>query len=169
MKKEHCNFCWAKLPDGSCFCVKEKRPENCRKARMRLAHEREENMQPAKELQGLRDYIAYIPMRLAYLNAQANGKNTSNEWKYYVELYKAIKEWGRTHEVFFKYLIKKINFSKVVKLLGRAKRQCIRIVGTTRKMLVDYIQKQETLLREKYPFEPCEGWGAEEESNERTS
>jgi hypothetical protein len=29
-------------------------------------------------------------------------------------------------------------------------------------MLVDYIQKQEELLREKYPFEPCEGWGAEE-------
>ena len=169
MKKEHCNFCWAKLPDGSCFCVKEQREENCRKARMRLAQKKEEQMQPAKELQGLRDYLAYIPMRLAYLKAQTDGKPTSNEWKYYVALYKAIKTWGSSHEVFFKYLIKKINFSKVVNLLGRNKRQCIRIVGTTRKMLVDYIQKQEALLREKYPFEPCEGWGAEEESNERTS
>lgn len=168
MKKEYCNLCWAKLPNGSCFCSnKERRQIECVKARKRLARKKEDERPAKKELHGLREYFSYIPVRLAYL--KESGNISSNEWNFYVELYSAIKEWGKAHEIFFKYLIKKIDFDRLVRLYGLSERQCVRINGTIKKNLVDYIQKQEELLREKYPFEPCEGWGEAEESNERTS
>ena len=40
----------------------------------------------------LREYIAYIPQRLAYLKI-FNIKPTNFEWKYYSELYCEIKEY----------------------------------------------------------------------------
>ena len=123
---------------------------------MRLSHKREENFQTAKELQALRDYLAYIPMRLAYLRMTSSSAWKSNECKYYVDLHEAIKNWGKSHEVFFKYLIKKINLKKVVKLYGTSQRVCERLIEKQRKELMDFITVQEVRFREIYPFEPCE-------------
>ena len=123
---------------------------------MRLSHKREENSQTAKELQGLRDYLAYIPMRLAYLRMTSSSAWESNERKYYVDLHEAIKNWGKSHEVFFKYLIKKINLKKVVKLYGTSQRVCERLIEKQRKELLDFITVQEVRFRKIYPFEPCE-------------
>ena len=155
MSKEYCNLCWAKLPDGTCFCDKTSRAAECKKARMRLSLKREENTQTAKELQALRDYLAYISMRLAYLNATPCD-GISNERKYYVELYEVIKGWGKSHEVFFKYLIKKINLKKLVNLYGASQRVCERLIAKQRKELIDFITLQEVRFRKIYPFEPCE-------------
>lgn len=157
MSKEYCGLCWAKLSDGSCLCDEKKREKECEKARMRLAQKRGENVSEQKELQSLRDYLAYIPMRLAYLKVTSSTAWTSNERKYYVELYNAIRNWGKSHEVFFKYLVGKINFQKVVSLYGYSQRRCTQMIKKQRKDFIDFIEEQEPLLRQKYPFEPAEG------------
>lgn len=55
--KEYCNVCWAKLPNGLCFCSKSGRSENCRKERERFAEQKKEaeTAKNQKELEGLRE------------------------------------------------------------------------------------------------------------------
>ena len=151
--KEYCNVCWAKLPNGLCFCAENGNSENCQKARVRFMEQKKkaEAAKSKKDTEGIRDYLAYIPKRLVYLNA-LNLKN-SNEWNYYVEIYDSIKNWGKSHGVFFKYLTKKIKFNEVKDLLGVSEQFAFRIIGKQRRALIDFITEQETSLREKYPFE----------------
>ena len=151
--KEYCNFCWAKLPNGICFLSESGRSESCRKARERFAGQKKEaeSAKNKKEIEGLRNYLAYIPKRLVYLEA-INAKD-SNEWTYYVELYESIKRWGKSHGAFFKYLVKRLKFEDVKDLLGVSERFAFRMIGKQRRALIDFITAQETSIREKYPFE----------------
>ena len=38
--KEYCNVCWAKLPNGLCFCAENGNSENCQKARVRFMEQK---------------------------------------------------------------------------------------------------------------------------------
>lgn len=144
---EYCNFCWAKLGNGECFCPKDTRAEHCKKAK-----ERFEN-QGLKEATALRDFLAYIPTRIAYLKI-FNSDVLSNEYKYYYELYKRIKEWGKSHRVFFKYLTGNIDMDEVKVLYGVNKRECFRIMSRQRKLLIQFIDNLENQLSVKYQFIP---------------
>lgn len=155
---ERCNFCWAKLSDGSCFCPKENRAEHCRKAKQRCMEQKkkDEEENTRNKIKGLRNYLAYIPKRLGYL--RADNAQTSNEWKYYAALYEEIKRWGKLHRVFFRYLIKQIKLEEAKRLLGLSERQTYRVIDRQKQDLMDFITEQEKLLQEKYPFENEENY-----------
>jgi hypothetical protein len=141
------------LPNGGCFAQENVRAEYCLQAQLRFEKQRKETEgnKTRKEITGLRNYLAYIPKRLGYLKA-FNLKN-SNEWKYYVELYEVIKNWGKSHEIFFKYLIKSIKFDQLKNLYGTSESQVSRMIKKQREKMVDFIKEQETIIRNKYPFE----------------
>ena len=48
----------------------------------------------------IKKYLAYIPQRLAWLKI-FNVSPSNNEYRYYLELYKSIKEYGKKHKIFF--------------------------------------------------------------------
>lgn len=160
MAKSYCKFCWAKLGDGSCFCEKELRPANCRKAREREKEQQKQQEELSstdtytKEIECLREYLSYIPRRMAYLRIfYGNACIDSNEYKYLAALIESIKNFGKNHVVYFKYLIKRYSFKKLEKLYGRSERSCRRIIKPQQSELLALIEEKERALYKQYPFD----------------
>ena len=147
MGKDYCNFCWAKGSDGKCLCDKESRLQHCKKARARI----KEPTTQKQELVGLRDYLTYLARRSIYLKI-TNGGIPSNEYKYCYLLQKKIKQWGRKHVVFYKYLCEDITVEQAIDLYGVSRRQFYRISSQQKNDLIVFIEEQERLLSEEYPF-----------------
>ena len=100
----------------------------------------------------LRKYISYIPLRLAYLKIYKVSPN-HNEYKYYTELYKSIKEYGNSHKAFFLYLTRKINVEKCKAFYKVSERTFYRIFAKQRKEFIEWLRQKETELSKLYPFE----------------
>ncbi len=150
MRKEYCNFCWAKGSGGRCICKEESRLEHCEKAKIRMAADA---LTKNKELIGLREYLDYISNRIIYLKILSN-YTTCNEYKYLCQLRKRIKQWGKEHIIFYKYLRGTLSLEEAKILYGISYKQLYRLVTSQRKELIVFIEEQEKLLEEQYPFDP---------------
>lgn len=147
--KKYCDFCWAKLHGGGCHIVDlNARKIHCQKAMERLEQEVFNN-----ETQKVRDYIAYLSKRIRYLKLfQGNVK--FSEYKYYCELRSRIKEWGKRHIIPYAYLSGKFTCDQAIEFYGVSKREFCRLMKTQRRRLIKFIEEQEEVLEEKYPFIP---------------
>lgn len=150
MRKDYCNFCWAKCSGGRCICKEESRSEHCKKAKIRMAADA---LTKNKELIGLREYMNYISNRIIYLKILSNYQ-ACNEYKYLCQLRKRIKQWGQEHIIFYKYLRGTISLEEAKILYGISYRQLYRLATSQRKELIVFIEEQENLLRDQYPFDP---------------
>ena len=104
----------------------------------------------ANETNLLRDYLTYIPQRLAYL--KRFGVNPSNyEYKYYSELHREIKEYLKSNKVFRLYLMHKISIEQYKAFYNTSERTSYRILAKQRAKLISFIVKKEKELLEKYP------------------
>ncbi len=147
--KKWCNFCWAKLYGGGCHIADVKsRIVECEKAKTRS-----EKSTSVNQIQGLRDYIAYISKRIRYLKS-FQGSVECSEHKYYCELRKQIKMWGRKHAIFYAYMRGKIELRKATELYGVSEREFYRLISLQRRRLIKFIEEQEEILEQKYPFIP---------------
>ena len=146
MKKNYCDFCWAKLSDGKCLCNEEIRPKHCAAAVLRANAKAVD-----KELVGIREYMLYISKRIAFLKVFGNGER-SNEYKYLRHLRKQILQWGKDHLIFYHYLCGKISLERAKTLYGVSEREFYRISARQRKNLITFITEQEEVLSKQYPF-----------------
>ena len=105
-----------------------------------------------KENMQVRNYLEYIRQRCIYLNIVNNGVQ-SNEYKFYKSLRDRIKKWGKNHLIPYQFIRGHIDINIVMQCLGISKRQCYRILEQNRKELIRFIEEQEKILEEKYPFE----------------
>lgn len=106
----------------------------------------------SNETKAIKEYLAYIPMRLAYLK-MFNVSPNHNEYKYYLKLYESIKEYGKRHKVFIYYITSKINIEKCKAFYKVSERTCYRIFAKQRKEFLEFIMQKETELQKMYPFE----------------
>lgn len=159
MVSKYCNCCWAKS-NRRCICPPEKRAETCKKAEITYHTKR---LCKSKELKGLLDYISYISMRIAYLKMYGGD---SNEYKFYYVLRKRIKQWGKDHLIFYKYLKGEITNEQAIALYGVSGRTWARIAMHQRKQLIAFIEENEKILDEKYPHIRTEE--QDDETEERT-
>lgn len=105
-----------------------------------------------KETKAIKEYLAYIPLRLAYLKI-GNVQPTHNEYKYYLELCKSIKEYGKHHKIFFYYITSKINIKKFKAFYKVSERTGYRIFAKQRKEFLEFLSQKEIELSKLYPFE----------------
>ena len=90
----------------------------------------------------LRKYISYIPLRIAYLKIYKVSPN-SNEYKFYTELYKSIKVYGKSHKVFFLHLTRKINTEKCKAFYKVSERTFYRIFAKQCKEFIEFLNEKE--------------------------
>lgn len=107
------------------------------------------------ETKAIKEYLAYIPMRLAYLK-MFNASPNHNEYKYYLKLYESIKEYGKKHKVFIYYITSKINIEKCKAFFNVSERTCYRIFSKQRKEFLEFIMQKERELSKMYPFKGLE-------------
>ena len=105
-----------------------------------------------KETTAIRQYLTYIPLRLAYLKIY-NVQPTHNEYKYHLKLYKSIKEYGKSHKVFLYYITGRISIKKYTAVLKVSERTGYRILAKQRKEFLEFLRQKETELYKIYPFE----------------
>ena len=105
-----------------------------------------------KETSAIKKYLAYLPLRLAYLKIYGV-QPTHNEYKYYLELCKSIKEYGKKHKVFFYFITSKINYKKFKAFHRVSERTGYRILAKQRKEFLEFLTQKEAELSKKYPFE----------------
>lgn len=158
---KHCQFCWAYYQHTKCIAPPESREMLCKKAMERMAKtaiKEPVKKQPVKkqpknksEAEGLKKYLEYIQKRIAFLKA-LSGEIVSNERKYYCALREAIKQWGKTHVLFYACIYGKIGVKQAAAVCGVSQRTFYRIMSKQRKDLIDFIKAQECILGEKYPF-----------------
>lgn len=155
-KEKYCKFCWACYHGVKCICADENRKAECKKARARMGKNAVKEPTEEKkqdEAVCLKEYLKYIPKRIAFLKSVC-GKIPSNEYKYYCALQAAIKKWGRAHALFYGCVYGKIGIEQARGMVGVSERTFYRIMSRQRKLLIDFIEKQENILNEKYPFIP---------------
>lgn len=150
MNKKYCKYCWAN-GGVKCHASEENRRKNCMEAKMRAASE--SNMSKHNESKALHDYISYIKNRITYLKAFSPSVPLS-EYKYYRALLTEIKRWGEQHIIFYKYLRGKITIDDATSLYGVSEREFYRMMKHQRALLIKFIEEQENILGEKYPFIP---------------
>lgn len=144
MVSKYCNCCWAKS-NRRCICPPETRAETCKKAEVRYHNKL---IIKSKELKGLQDYITYISIRIAYMRVYGGDLN---EYKFYYVLRKRIRQWGKEHVIFYKYLMNEITPEQAMVLYGVSHRTWLRISKQQRKQLIVFIEETEKILDEKYP------------------
>ena len=155
-RTKHCQFCWAWYQNTKCIASAENRKQLCKKAMERSkAAVKPVKQKTAREDVGLKRYLLYIKDRLAFLKA-LSVKRDSNEYKYYFALQEAIKQWGKSHALFYGCLYGKIEVKQAADMCGVSKRTFFRMMSKQRKDLIDFIEEQERILGEKYPFTDCD-------------
>lgn len=147
---KHCQFCWAYYQRIKCIASPENRKVLCENAKNRMAAQKEKQKN-ANEAAKLKKYIDYIPKRIVFLRA-SNGGICSNEYKYYCALQEAIKQWGKTHVLFYNCICGKIGVKQATDICGISKNEFYRIMRKQRRALIGFIEKQERILQEKHPF-----------------
>ena len=104
------------------------------------------------ETKAIKEYLAYIPMRLAYLK-MFNVSPNHNEYKYYLSLYESIKEYGKRHKVFIYYITNRVNIEKFKAFYKVSERTAYRIFAKQRKEFLEFLMQKETELSKMYTFE----------------
>lgn len=151
-EKKHCQFCWAYYQRTKCIAPAEQRKTLCGKAMARMDKPAiKEEPKSANEAVNLKKYLKYIPKRIAFLKT-LSGEILSNEQRYYCALQEAIKEWGKTHVLFYGCIYGKISVKQAKSMCGVSERTFFRMMSKQRKALIDFIEAQECILSEKYPF-----------------
>ena len=100
----------------------------------------------------IKNYLAYIPQRLAWLKI-FNVSQSNNEYKYYLELYESIKQYGKNHKIFFYYITSKIKIDKYKEFYKVSERTAYRILAKHCNEFINFLSNKETELEKKYPFE----------------
>ncbi len=156
-KEEYCQFCWACYQHIKCIAKPEEQGLLCEKAKARMGipvkESREREIKTDGESTNIKKYLKYIPQRIAYLK-MLMGDIPSNEYKFYCSLKKAIEQWGKAHVIFYGCLCGKITTKQAKSLYGVSERTLFRMMREQKKHLIKYIEEQEKLLSEKYPFIP---------------
>lgn len=155
-RNKHCQFCWAYYQNTKCIAPAESREMLCQRAIKQLR--KTDAKEPVKkqpnsegEAVNLKKYLQYIQKRIAFLKALC-GEIVSNEYKYYFALQEAIKQWGKTHVLFYACIYGKIGTKQAAAICGVSQRTFYRIMSKQRKSLIAFIEAQERILDEKYPF-----------------
>lgn len=104
-----------------------------------------------KDYTAVRHYLQWIPTRIKFLQ-NFSENDSSMEVMYYTELYKNIREWGKNHVLFYKFIMGKMTMAELLPIFGCAERTFYRIMKTQKDDLIKYIQEQEAMLDKKYPF-----------------
>ena len=108
-------------------------------------------MSKVKEAMAIKKYIFYVRSRVKLI--QAGVLNVSdNEWLYYKALFDALNTYYKTHIIYFKCILGKIDSRRAQYLLGLTERDTFRFFARQRKKLILFIEEQETVLFAKYPF-----------------
>lgn len=163
-KEKYCKYCWACYHGKSCIATPESRSKmklcEIAKARMSKATQKKPSKkkvaaEPSKsnEISAVKEYIKYISKRISFLKS-FSGDIPSNEYKYYRALQDAIREWGKKHIIFYGYLHKKIEVEQAKNMFGISESTFYRLIRPQCKQLIEFIDKQEEILRKKYPFIP---------------
>ena len=152
-KKEYCKFCWAYYHSTSCIASAETRPSLCEKAKKRMCPPVSEKEKTNDENVNVKKYLRYIQNRLSYLKI-LSGDIPSNEYRFYQSLQKSINEWGKKHAIFYGCLTGKITTAQAKSSFGCSEKTFRRMMRAQKKSLIKFIEKQEEILSDKYPFIP---------------
>ena len=77
---------------------------------------------------------------------------SDNEHNYLLNLYKAIKNWGNEHKLFYAYTFGKLSLEELKKLLGICERNALRYIENQRNKFIEFVNEQEIFWFCKYPF-----------------
>lgn len=156
-RTKHCEFCWAWYQNTECIAPAENRKELCKKAmeRSKAAVKKPVKQKTGREDVGLKSYLLYIHQRVEFLKALSVNRD-SNEYKYYLALQESIKQWGKSHAIFYGCIYGKIKVKQAADMCGVSKRTFFRMMSKQRKDLIDFIEEQECIWGEKYPFVACD-------------
>lgn len=108
-------------------------------------------MDKKKEALGIRKYIFYIRSRVKLIQLGIL-LVSDNEWFYYRELFNSLNAYYKTHIIYLKYIMGKIDREKAKCLLGLSERAFYKYCKVQRDKLISSITKYETQLFAKYPF-----------------
>ena len=150
--EEYCKYCWANCEYKECIASNENRSLLCKKAKERMFRAKKKPKTSGESVK-IKKYMIYIQKRINYLK-HFRGKVLSNEQRYYMALQDAIREWGKSHIIFYACLYGKMETQQGKNMLGVSLREFYRIMSKQREVLIKFIEKQEQILSEKYPFEP---------------
>ncbi len=81
-----------------------------------------------KEATAIKKYIFYIISRVKLIKIEMV-EVSDNQINYYESLYKAIKEYSKSHKLYMRYVLGKLTFEDVRKILGFADRDVFRYLA----------------------------------------
>lgn len=108
-------------------------------------------MSNVKEAMAIKKYIFYVRSRVKLIKLGIL-LVSDNEWLYYQELFNLLNAYYKTHIIYLKYIMGKLDREKVKCLLGLRERAFYRYCKVQRDKLISFITEQETQLFAKYPF-----------------
>lgn len=108
-------------------------------------------MSKVKEAQGIKRYIAYIKQRLFFVKSGVL-LISDNEYQFYRYLLTAISDYAKTHKLYFRYILGRLDRESAKCILGFKERQFFRYCRTQRKSFIDFMEKQEEDAIALYPF-----------------
>lgn len=98
-------------------------------------------MSKVKEAQGIKRYIAYIKQRI-FLIKSGILFVSDNEFQYHIYLYNAVKEFAKTHRLYIKYILGRLDRETAKCILGFKERQFFRYCKAQRKYFIDFSVKE---------------------------
>ena len=108
-------------------------------------------MSKVKEAQGIKRYIAYIKQRI-FLIKSGILFVSDNEFQYHIYLYNAVKEFAKTHRLYIKYILGRLDRETAKCILGFKERQFFRYCKAQRTCFIDFMEKQEEDALLLYPY-----------------
>ena len=108
-------------------------------------------MDKKKEALGIKRYIFYIRSRVKLIKLGIL-LVSDNEWCYYRELFNSLNAYYKTHIIYLKYIMGKLDREKAKFLLGLSERAFYRYCKVQRDKLISFITESERSLFSKYPF-----------------
>lgn len=149
----HCQFCWAYHHSEKCIANPENKPLLCQRAKARMKAANKTSIKERVESPNVKKYLKYISKRIAYLK-MLMGRIPTSEYKYYCALQEAVKEWGKAHVLFYGCLCGKLTVAQASSICGVSQSTFFRLMRKQKQDLIGFIEKQEDVLSEKYPFIP---------------
>ena len=104
------------------------------------------------EVKGVKKYIEYVFTRVRLIHTDILSVE-DNQYKFYLELAKSIKEFANSHRLFSKYMLGKCDYKYVMNMTGyEDARNTFRFLERQRKKFIEYITEKENELFITYPF-----------------
>lgn len=104
-----------------------------------------------EENRKLLEYVNFVRQRVSFAKLGII-EIEENEFRFYYKIYEKIKDYAKTHILFFKFLIGKYDNIVLQKLLGCNERSVFRFLKRQREDFIDFILGQETVYYTKFPF-----------------